>query len=140
MDWKLLLGSSVIGAVVGAFLKAFWDRRAAKMEPKTVMRAEAYRDFIVYVVRMANGRPISSPPDTTTDHDFHEIYARLLLFGESGVVDAAAGLVDHNALDSQDAKKQIGLVVQEMRKSLLTRHGGAVVESAQKLVYAKPWT
>jgi hypothetical protein len=134
MDWKLLLGSSVVGAVVGAILKAIWDRRTDKKGPKTEMRAEAYRDFIVYVVRMANGQPAAP-----NDGDFHEIVARLLLFGESAVVNAAAQLVKQKSLASRQAQQDLGLVVQEMRKSLLTGHSSTVVESALVLANAKPW-
>lgn len=134
MDWKLLLGPAVVGALIGAILNAYWDRRAAKKEPKTEMRAEAYRDFIIYVVRTMDGQPV-----VPSNVDFHEIAARLLLFGESKVVKAVAQLVKHSSTH-EDVQKNLGLVVRAMRKSLLTGSSSAVVESALALAKAKPWT
>jgi hypothetical protein len=137
MDVGLLLSSSVVGALVGALLKGLWDRRAAKKEPKTEMRAEAYRDFVIYVVSTA--RTSSVPPmEGSAVAKPDEIKARLLLSGESDVVAAVSHFLSrHATLDSENAIADFTTVVCEMRKSLLTGHGPTVAVNIRALLSAQ---
>ena len=81
-----LLGSSAAGAILGTILKGFWDRNSAKKAPKTESRAIAYQDFVVYVVSRSQVMP--PPEKALTKLALNEIKARLILFGESKVVNA----------------------------------------------------
>ena len=134
MDWKLLLGSSVLAAIIGAALKGLLDRRAAKKEPKTERRADAYRDLLLHLVRKKN-RTLS----TGTYGDIEDIHARLILYGESGVITAAAKLLNTPDPLAPDAEAELGALIGEMRKSLLTGHGAEVISSSLELLNTKPW-
>jgi hypothetical protein len=139
-DIATVLSSSLVGTVIGAVLKTIWDRRAAKKAPKTQMRAEAYRDFILYVVENAEASE-STRVDSAlgTRSEFHKITARLLLFGESEAVKAAAQLAQHRTLATPEAMHAFAEAVREMRKSLLTGHDEWVLEHAKALARSRPW-
>lgn len=135
MDVGTLLGSSVISAFGGAFLKGLWDRSAMKKGPKTEMRAEAYRDFVVHVVSTAHAS--SSEPSTvdSTGAVPNELRARLLLSAESGVVAAVRHFLSrHATLDDETAVADFTAVVCEMRRSLLTGHSLTVAEDIRVLL------
>ena len=143
MDWSVVLGSSaigaVLGAIIGAVIKAKSDRRAAKKIPKTEMRAEAYRDFMAYTVRCVHRQKDPGDEAPEGSADFHDITARLLLFGESDVVNAAAQLVKHESLTTAEAEEAFCHLVRKMRASLLTGSEGIVIASAKTLAHSKPW-
>lgn len=134
MDWKLLIGSSVLAAIIGAALKGLLDRRAAKKETKTERRADAYHDFLLHIARKKN--KTFSPE---THGDLLDIQARLVLYGESGVVTAAAKLLQTPDPLSPEAEPELSAVIGEIRKSLLTGHGPEVLKSALVLLNPKPW-
>jgi hypothetical protein len=138
LTWLQIATSSAAGAIFGSLLNGFWTRRSAKKQPKTQMRAEAYRDFVVYVARALHPRQ-QTASESDSDVDFGDIKARLLLFGESNVVKAASEfLTTHRAVTSEVSRKAFALVVREMRASLLTGHHGAVVQSVSALLAAEP--
>ena len=132
-DLTILLTSSVVAAVGGALLNGFWNRRTAKKTPKTEMRADAYRDFVVHFVSASSSDVAGVAPNNPNSPAFVEIKARLLLFGESNVVsEVSAFLTKHEALDSKSVEDFVRVVC-EMRKSLLTGHK-AVADSIHSLL------
>lgn len=135
MDPTILLTSSVVAAIVAALLNGFWNRRAAKKVPKTEMRADAYRDFVVYLVSASASNRTAVPLNTPNSPALVEIKARLLLFGESNVVSAVSTfLTQDSTLNTDEAFVR---VICEMRKSLLTGHGAGVAESIRSLLLSK---
>lgn len=138
MNPTILLTSSVVAAIVAALLNGFWNRRAAKKGPKTEMRADAYRDFVVYLVSSSASNGTGGPLSTTNSPAFVEIMARLLLFGESNVVSAVSTfLTEFPKLNAKDANTAFVSVICEMRKSLLTGHGAEVAESISSFLLSK---
>lgn len=122
-----MAASSAGGALVGSLLNSWWGRRSAKKVPKTEMRAEAYEDFVVYFVA------------AESDLELHKVKARLMLYGESAVVVAAADfLSSHGALGSNPANEAFLRVVREMRTSLLTGDGSRVMGSIEKMLARLP--
>lgn len=134
-----VLGSSLVGTVVGAALKTIWDRRAAKKVPKTQMRADAYRDFIVYAVSHGDQVAGTANAVLTTEAEYRNVAARLLLFGESEVVKAVSRLTEHRSLATPAAMADFSMTVGAMRKSLLTGHDDWVLEHASALARSRPW-
>lgn len=138
MNPTTLLTSSVIAAIVAALLNGFWNRRAAKKVPKTEMRADAYRDFVVYLVSSSVSNGAEDSLSTPNSQAFVEIKARLLLFGESNVVSAVATfLTELPKLNAEGANTAFVSVICEMRKSLLTGHGAEVTKSIGNLLSSK---
>lgn len=116
--------SSAGGALVGSTLNGWWSRRAAKKVPKTEKRVKAYEDFVIYFATASS-----------SDLDLPSVKARLLLYGESAVVTAAADfLSNHSALGNSKANGAFLRVVREMRASLLTGDGSRVMESIEKIL------
>lgn len=108
--FKVMLATlSLAGGVLGATLKAIFDRRADKKKPKTDNRADAYEDFIIQVI---------SDPDHKKKAEFLAVRARLLVYGETNVL---AALSKYYASDSSDLQCLVPLIV-EIRKSLVTGH------------------
>ena len=137
MGLTILLTSSVVAAVGAALLNGFWNRQAAKKTPKTEMRADAYRDFVVHLLSASFSDVAGVAPNNPNSPTFIEINARLLLFGESNVVsEVSAFLTKHTELDSKIAVKDFVKVVCEMRKSLLTGHK-AVADSIYRLLLSE---
>lgn len=137
MNPTLLLTSSVIGAVVAALLNGYWNRRAAKKAPKTEMRAEAYQDLVVFMLRDRSLPASTSTSDHGQGHSgtLAEITARLVLFGESEVVSATSTYLGaHGDLTDDRAVADFVPVVCAMRKSLLTGHGPDVATSIRALL------
>jgi hypothetical protein len=94
----------VIAGIIGAFLNGFWNRRAAKKAPKTQMRAEAYRDFVVYMVSVASPQSSATVSDGFSSTDLDKVIARLLLFGEGNVVSAVSTFLGRHAAVDNDAR------------------------------------
>jgi hypothetical protein len=133
-----LLTSSVIAGIIAAVLNGFWNRRAAKKAPKTQMRAEAYRDFVVHIVS-ASPQSSATFSDGFSNTDLHKVIAKLLLFGEGNVVRAVSTFLNrHAAINSECAAKDLADVVCEMRKSLITGHGDTVLQSIRALLSTMP--
>jgi hypothetical protein len=138
----ILLTSSVIGATVAgtvtALLNSYWNRQAAKKLPKTEMRADAYRDFAVYLFSAISPDSAGTDGKSSRSASLLEIKARLLLFGESNVVAAVCALLArHAALNTDAAVGDILKVVCEMRKSLLTGYAQDVVEGIRGLLLSE---
>lgn len=138
MELNAVLTSSVIAGIGAALLNGFWNRRAAKKIPKTEMRADAYRDFVVHLVSANPSDVAGAHLNNTNSLALAEIKARLLLFGESNVVSAvSAFLTSHTALNGESAVAAFVKVVCAMRKSLLTGHRGEVADSIRCLLLSE---
>ena len=103
---------AVMGFVVGVFsvlMGAYSGRRAAKKQPKTVGRAQAYEDFISQVI---------DDPEHREQEAFQKVRARLLVYGETCVLEALAKYYNGGS------KSFTALlpVISEMRRSLVTGH------------------
>lgn len=130
MDEKVFASfmGGILGAAVGSILKGMWDRRLAKKEPKTEKRAKAYEDFVVYF--MTGGAHTTDSPPT-----LNEIKARLVVFGESEVVNKASNfLKNYSSLKSDEAREAFCGVVAAMRESVKTGAGNEVVTNIQNLL------
>jgi hypothetical protein len=130
MDEKVIASfmGGILGAAVGSVLKGIWDRRLAKKEPKTEKRAEAYKDFVVYFMTSGGQTEKSSPA-------LNEIKARLVVFGESEVVnEASVFLKNHSSLESNDARVAFCKVVAAMRESVKTGASEKVLTNIQNLL------
>ena len=119
LDFKVLLAAlSLLGGIIGATLKAWWDRRAEKKKPKTETRAQAYEEFVAFFL-------ISTASPESRMDELARINARILVFGESKVVKAVTEFLKKLDLEhSVDCSTLRGLVpvIKEMRSSLLTGH------------------
>ena len=117
-EFKVLLAVlSLSGGILGAILKTFWDRRAEKKKPKTTTRAEAYEEFVAFFLA-------AEPPAARADQ-LARIKARIMVFGESGVVEAVGKFLSElDVTCGSDASTLSRLVpvIKAMRKSLLTGH------------------
>ncbi len=92
--------------------------------------AEAYRDFVVYMVRFAQRS--TETGSEFVGPDFCDIKARLLLFGESAVVNSVSHvLASHRTVTSDAARREFAEIVKQMRQSIITGHRGAVVRSVE---------
>lgn len=120
-----ILGSSFLGAVAGSVLKGILDRRIAKRVPKTDRRAEAYKDFATFFIAYVEGGA----------KNLKEIKSRLVVFGESEVVSAAANFLGkHQSLNTEEARQDFCEVIRAMRRSVRTGAGDDVMKAVLKLL------
>jgi hypothetical protein len=125
MEKYLVALIAILGGIVGAILNNLWSRNSAKKAPKTQMRAEAYKDFVMHILLIAGERPVLS-----TDSELREILARLMVFGESKVVSAVDRFLSkREELNSDAFRKSFCEVVCAMRTSLVTRSDENVSEN-----------
>jgi len=133
-SWGLILsilGSSLFGGILGAFLEGYINRNTAKKEPKTDRRAEAYKDFTVYFVvaqTLKDNEKIDTQPC-----NLNEIKARLAVFGETEVINAAAKFLELPN-ESKNRKKAFCEVIKAMRESVQTGARDEVMNSIETLL------
>ncbi len=134
MVWKdyLVPLTAFLGIIIGAVLNNFWSRNSAKKAPKTQMRAEAYRDFVMHILQATTQQPAVL---LKTDSKLREIVARLIVFGESRVVSAVNGFLSvSKELNGNDFRKSFCEVVCAMRRSLVTGADDDVIENIGTLL------
>jgi hypothetical protein len=101
-----------VGATtLGLFLGPKMNRRVAKKGPKTEIRARAYEEFVAYHLRpeLHEGGAVAHGPELSN------ILARLLVFGESGVIAAVAEF-----LGTPRERRNLTNVIVKMRASVMT--------------------
>lgn len=126
--------AAFVGAIAGSVLKGVWDRSLAKKAPKTERRAEAYKDFATYFAFYVSASEDARRAVAPLNLD--EINSRLILFGESEVVNEAANfLATHQSLDADDAKEDFVKVVRAMRGSIATGNGDEVMGNVKTILY-----
>ena len=128
-----ILASSVVAGIVTALLTQLLLRRATKKAPKTVERAKAYEALLIHIwQRSQDGvfhRRFSDEPD------LRAILAKLSLYGESNVVEAAANIFCVAASNNSSIPNTAAAdLVREMRRSIMTGTRSEVVSSIQRLM------
>lgn len=132
MEKYLVALIAFLGILAGAILNNFWSRNSAKKTPKTQMRAEAYRDFVVHILHTLAERPDIV---LSADSKLREILARLIIFGDSNVVSAVNKFLNKNEESNDtDFRHRFSEVVRAMRRSLVTGSDENVIENIRKLL------
>lgn len=131
--WSGVIGALIAfaGVVIGTLVKGKLDRHAAKLSPKTTGRAEAYRDFVKYV--LAN--PDLSSANAGVDPNLKDVVARLIVFGDKEVLAAMDDfLLRHRTLQSGEGCAAFARVVTAMRASLVTNSGEHVEKLSERII------
>lgn len=112
------LVSAISGGVFGSAITAFFSRRADKKQPKTLSRAEAYEEFVAFILA-------SDQPTDFRSAEFARIKGRIMVFGESEVVRAVESYlktINGSQQTVSSTHTSLEPVIIAMRKSLLTGH------------------
>lgn len=130
INWQQLIitvvSSSLIGGIVGAWMKGLYDRNVAKKAPKTSMRAEAYKDFVIYALAK-----------TQSPDKLDELKARLIVSGESKVVKELAKYLSkkNKGFDNEkDKREALCELVLCIRGSLRTSQSDGVNAAIKEII------